>query len=195
MQALVPIKDNLQEYRIKSRYYWTNGGSVSGASVSLSAIVYYAPITSDPDFRDVDTVDYTVQILDGVTPLTPFAVPAFSTYTADDSTDILTVGADIPTGTPIYLKATALAPAPLRANRCYYAINIDTTTIKVAETYADAIATTAIDLTDAGTGTNTFAAIEPAAGEYFIDSVTGAFVFNTAEVSKTLSLTYNYTMF
>jgi hypothetical protein len=46
-------------------------------------------------------------------------------------------------------------PAPLVANTVYYGIYVGSGTYKLATTFANAIAGTAIDLTDAGTGTHT----------------------------------------
>lgn len=67
------------------------------------------------------------------------------------STNIITVADDISTGTKIqFLNSDP--PAPLSANTFYYAINVSSTTIKLALTSALATAETAISLTDVGTG-------------------------------------------
>ena len=74
------------------------------------------------------------------------------------STDVITVGKNIKTGTPIvFTNAGGGAPAGITAGTVYYAINASATTIKVATTLANAQAGTAIDITTAGTGTHTCA--------------------------------------
>lgn len=55
------------------------------------------------------------------------------------------------TGTPcVYYSANSTAIAPLRDGVCYFIIKLTDTTVKIAESYADAIAGTAIDLTATG---------------------------------------------
>lgn len=83
--------------------------------------------------------------------------PAVDVFTADSTTDLLTVAstANYQTGVPISFSTTGTLPAPLNASDTYFVIRISATTIKVAATYDDAIAGTAIDLTTNGTGTNT----------------------------------------
>jgi len=79
------------------------------------------------------------------------------TFTADAATDLLSVSdtSAMSTGRALRFSSTTTLPAPLVASTTYYAIVIDSTTIKVATTAANASAGTAIDLTDAGTGTHT----------------------------------------
>jgi hypothetical protein len=80
----------------------------------------------------------------------------------DATTDVLTVGANIPTGTPILFKNTGgVLPGGLSLTASYYAINVSATTIKVATTADNAYAgTPAVDLIDAGSGTNTVEAAD-----------------------------------
>lgn len=80
-----------------------------------------------------------------------------STFTADSTTDELTlpVARTIPTGSPIEFTAGGGLPTPLVAGTTYYAIFVDSTHIKVATTYANALAGTAIDITTNGTAPNT----------------------------------------
>lgn len=79
----------------------------------------------------------------------------FATTDVNTSTEVITVGRNIPTGTPIKFSSTTSVPAGLVAGTKYYAINVSATTIKVASTLANAQAGTAIDLTSQGTGTHT----------------------------------------
>jgi len=71
-------------------------------------------------------------------------------------TDEIVVTVDIPTGARIRFKTTvADLPDPLVEDTIYYAIRVDSTTIQVATTKANAHAGTQIDITDQGTGTHT----------------------------------------
>ena len=82
---------------------------------------------------------------------------------ATAATDLLTVGAvqagstcDVvpATGTPLRFTTTTTLPAPLEPGLDYYLIRISDGSFKVADTYALAIAGTAIDIADTGTGTH-----------------------------------------
>lgn len=79
----------------------------------------------------------------------------FATTDVNTTTDVITVAINIPTGTPVSFSTTTTIPAGLVAGTIYYAINQSSTTIKVATTYANAIAGTAVDITSQGTGTHT----------------------------------------
>lgn len=79
----------------------------------------------------------------------------FATTDVDATNDIITVGRNIPTGTPIIFTSTTTAPAGITAGTTYYAINNSATAIKVATSLANAQAGTAVNITDQGTGTHT----------------------------------------
>lgn len=78
-----------------------------------------------------------------------------NTFTANSGTDELTVSTIIPTGTQIDFIAGGGLPAPLVAGTIYFAINVDATHIRVATTYANALANVFINLTTNGTPPNT----------------------------------------
>jgi hypothetical protein len=86
-----------------------------------------------------------------------------ATFTANAATDILTLStsnANFQTGIPVTFTTTGTLPAPLTTTTTYYVIMIGTPTtnpgtIKLATSYANAIAGTAIDITTAGAPTNT----------------------------------------
>lgn len=86
-----------------------------------------------------------------------------ATFTADSTTETLTLStnnANFATGTPFTVSTTGTLPNPLDADTTYYAIRVSSAgttpgTIKVALSYDDAIAGTAINLTTNGTPTNT----------------------------------------
>ena len=110
-----------------------------------------------------------------------------TTFTAAAATEYLTL-ASVPfvntlkTGTEVTLTTTAAdLPAPLAINTVYYVILVTDQIIQLATTSALATAGTAIDITDAGTGTHTItrAVAEEdlledaiAAAEEYIDSQT-----------------------
>ncbi len=80
------------------------------------------------------------------------------TFTAVAATDLITVSstATLPTGTPVLVSNTGGAlPVPLVANTPYYVINVSPTTLKLAREVNEAQSNIPIDLTTAGTGTNT----------------------------------------
>jgi len=84
-----------------------------------------------------------------------------ATFTADDTTDIMTytsttsLPSNLLTGTRVQCTTTTTLPAPLALATDYYLIRIDNDTYKLATSYANAIAGTAIDITTTGTGTHT----------------------------------------
>lgn len=83
------------------------------------------------------------------------------TFTADASTDIITMTStinapsNILTGTRVQLTTTTTLPGGLALATNYYVIRVTDSTFKLATTYANAVAGTAINITDAGTGTHT----------------------------------------
>jgi|GEM_PF-1947687 len=60
---------------------------------------------------------------------------------------------------PLQASSTTTLPAGLAAATDYWPIVVDDDNIKLATSYANAIAGTAIDITDAGTGTHTLASV------------------------------------
>ena len=72
-------------------------------------------------------------------------------------TDIIDVNSPVlymTTGTEIYIESSYFLPAPLSAATTYYLILVDPTHVKLATSYENAIAGTAIDITDAGLAGN-----------------------------------------
>lgn len=90
-----------------------------------------------------------------------------ATFTADASTDVCTYTStasfpsNILTGTRVRLTTTTTLPAGLSLATDYYVIRVSDTTFKLATSYANAIAGTAINITDAGTGTHTVSWLLP----------------------------------
>ncbi len=98
------------------------------------------------------------------------------TFTADATTDILTLSvsnASFATGVPFTVTTSGTLPSPLVVGTTYYAIRIGPSTtnpgtIKVATSYANAIAGTAIDITTNGLPTNSIIA----SGQLQLGSIT-----------------------
>lgn len=89
------------------------------------------------------------------------------TFTADAGTDVITWTSttnrpsNILTGTRVQLTTTTTLPAGLALATNYYVIKVTDSTCKLATTYANAVAGTAINITDAGTGTHTMSRLLP----------------------------------
>lgn len=80
-----------------------------------------------------------------------------SEFTAVAATEVCTATSTILTltGTEVTLSSTTTLPAGLSTSTTYYMIYQSATTFKLATTFANALAGTAIDITDTGTGTHT----------------------------------------
>ena len=121
------------------------------------------------------------------------------TFTADASTDTITFTstANFPsnllTGTRCRLTTTTTLPGGLATATDYYYIRSTDSTGKFATTYANAIAGTAINITDAGTGTHTMTWLLP---RYTNGAGVNAIFFNsnaTALGAATPNLSLGYT--
>lgn len=75
-------------------------------------------------------------------------------FTANPANDRLTTANRFEDGDRVRVRSRGALPAPLDENTVYYVIYVDATTIELATTYANAIAGTQIDITDAGVGTH-----------------------------------------
>ena len=122
-----------------------------------------------------------------------------ATFTADAGTDLMTytsttnLPSNILTGTRVRLTTTTTLPAPLATATDYYLIRVTDGTYKLATSYANAIAGTAINITDAGTGTHTLNWLLP---RYTNGAGVQAIIFNpaaTAMGAATPNLALGYT--
>lgn len=108
------------------------------------------------------------------TPITSIAADATTntlgrsaTFTADAGTDLCTytsttsIPSNILTGTRVRLTTTTTLPAGLALATDYYVIRMSDTTFELASSYANAVAGTQINITDAGTGTHTVSWLLP----------------------------------
>lgn len=121
------------------------------------------------------------------------------TFTADASTDVITwtsttnKPSNILTGTRVRLTTTTTLPAGLALATDYYVIKVTDSTCKLATSYANAVAGTAINITDAGTGTHTMSRLLP---RYTNGAGVQAIFFNpaaTALGAATPNLSIGYT--
>lgn len=120
-------------------------------------------------------------------------------FTADDTTDICTWTTrvnnpgNILTGTRVRLTTTTTLPAGLALATDYYVIKVTDSTFKLATTFANAVAGTAINITDTGTGTHTMNWLLP---RYTNGAGINAMFINpqaTALGAATPNLSLNYT--
>lgn len=121
------------------------------------------------------------------------------TFTADAGTDVCTytstasLPSNILTGTRVRLTTTTTLPAGLALATDYYVIKVTDGTFKLATSYANAVAGTQINITDAGTGTHTVSWLLP---RYTNGAGVQAIFFNpssTALGAATPNLSLGYT--
>lgn len=122
-----------------------------------------------------------------------------ATFTANDATDLCTytstasIPSNLLTGTRVRLTTTTTLPAGLALATDYYLIKMTDSTFELATSYANAVAGTQIDITDAGTGTHTINWVLP---RYTNGAGVNAIFFNpnaTALGAGTPNLSLGYT--
>lgn len=87
---------------------------------------------------------------------------AFSNFTADAGTDIIThTNINLLNYSTVQVSTTTTLPAGLSAATNYFVIKVTDLTCKLATSYANAVAGTAIDITSTGTGTHTINTLLP----------------------------------
>lgn len=96
-------------------------------------------------------------------------------------------------GLKIQATTTTTLPAGLALSTDYYVIVVDTLTIQLATSYANALAGTQIDITDAGTGTHTITYVALAAAsytpQYSLDAIT--WIDKSSPASITVSTNFS----
>lgn len=108
-------------------------------------------------------------------------------------TSTANIPSNILTGTRVRLTTTTTLPAGLALATDYYVIKVTDSTFKLATSYANAVAGTAIDITSAGTGTHTMSRLLP---RYTNGAGVQAIFFNpaaTALGAATPNLSLGYT--
>lgn len=167
-----------------------SGSAVSAAATAQPTVVTLIDVVG---FYRVTTVTTTTA------QATTNTLGMSDTFTADAGTDICTytstasIPSNILTGTRVRLTTTTTLPAGLSLATDYYVIRLSNTTFSLATTYANAVAGTAINITDAGTGTHTISWLLP---RYTNGAGLNAIFFNpaaTAMGAATPNLALGYT--
>ena len=142
--------------------------------------------------------------------LTP-PTQAGQTFTADAGTDLITVSTAFTytqgnstytgTGRAVTLTTTGTLPAGLATSTTYFLIYVSNTTYQLASSFANSQSATAINITDAGTGTHTITpvnmgavrsfAINPATGTIYAADSNGRVWFTYAGTNHYYLLTGN----
>lgn len=143
-----------------------HGGNVSPDYKSIvNASAFTAAATTAPCILMlVDLLGfYRVTSTTTTTPQsTTNTLVAFSNFTADASTDVCThTNINLMNLSTVQVSTTTTLPAGLSAATNYFVIKVSDTTCKLATSYANAVAGTAINITDAGTGTHTINTLLP----------------------------------
>lgn len=143
-----------------------HGGNVSPDYKFLAnASAYSASATTMPSVAMlVDLVGFyrVTSVTTTTAQATTNTLSAFSTFTADAGTDVLThSNINLMPYTRVQVSTTTTLPAGLSAATNYYVIKVSDLTCKLATSYTNAVAGTAIDITSAGTGTHTINTLLP----------------------------------
>ena len=170
--------------------YLLSGSAVSAAATAQPSVVTLIDVVG---FYRVTAVTTTTE------QATTNTLGQTDTFTADAGTDICTwtstanIPSNVLTGTKVRLTTTTTLPAGLALATDYYVIKLSDTTFSLATSYANAVAGTDIDITDAGTGTHTVNWLLP---RYTNGAGLNAIFFNpaaTAMGAGTPNLSLNYT--
>ena len=101
---------------------------------------------------------------------------SFSTFTAATNDVCTHTNINLFPYTRVRLTTSNTLPAGLATGTDYYVIKLTDTTCKLASSYANAVAGTAVDITDTGTGTHTINTLLP---RYTSGAGVQAFMWNT----------------
>lgn len=170
--------------------YLLSGSAVSAAATVVPNVVVLVDVIGFYRLTSVTTT--TAQA-------TTNTLGQSDTFTADAGTDTCTwtstanFPSNILVGTRVRLTTTTTLPGGLATATDYYVIKASDTTFQLATSYANAVAGTAINITDAGTGTHTATWLLP---RYTNGAGVGAIFFNsnaTALGAATPNLSLGYT--
>jgi hypothetical protein len=197
--AFQPVKDTtassgsiLHGGNVQPTYnkYLLNGSAFTGASTTAPGTLVLVDVVG---FYRVTAVTTTTA------QATTNTLGQSDTFTADASTDICTwtstanIPSNLLTGTRVRLTTTTTLPGGLATATDYYFIRMSSTTFELASSYANAIAGTQVNITDAGTGTHTVTWLLP---RYTNGAGVQAMFFNpsaTALGAGTPNLSLGYT--
>lgn len=129
-------------------------GAVTKHLTALSALVV-AAAGAPWQIKVVDLEGYYRLSTTNVTGTGSRVLVNTNTFTANAGTDLLTYANDWAPYTKVRFTTTTTLPAGLSLATDYWLVRQSATTALVASSYANAVAGTTIDITDAGTGTHT----------------------------------------
>jgi hypothetical protein len=129
-------------------------GSVGSGRITDGAVLEQESGT--PEIRNLALKDFgTILAANPIDATNTFRLQLNQSFTANAGTDVITVDTmSWNTGTLVHTSTSDTLPAGLAVDTDYYVIYVTATTIKLATSMANAIAGTAIDITDTGTGTH-----------------------------------------
>lgn len=162
-----------------------NASAYSAAATTMPAVMMLVDVLGFYRVTSVTTI--TAQSMTNT-------LTTFSTFTADASTDICThSNINLMPYTRVQVSSTVTLPGGLSAATNYYVIKVSDLTFKLATSYANAVAGTAINITDAGTGTHSVLTLLP---RYTNGAGVQAYMWNTnatALGAATPNLSIGYT--
>ncbi len=196
-QAVKDTTTNAASIQHGGNVQGTYGGKqlLSGSAVSAAATAQPTVVTL------IDVVGFyrVTSVTTTTAQATTNTLGQSDTFTADAGTDVCTwtsttnIPSNILTGTRVRLTTTTTLPGGLATATDYYVIKVSDTTFSLATSYANAVAGTAINITDAGTGTHTVTWLLP---RYTNGAGLNAMFFNpaaTALGAATPNLSLGYT--
>lgn len=148
--------------------YIMNASAFSAAATTMPSILMLVDLLGF--YRVTSVTTTTPQALTNT-------LSQFSTFTADAGTDICThSNINLFPYTRVQLTTSGTLPAGLSTATDYYVIKLTDTTCSFATSYANAVAGTAINITDAGTGTHNITTLLP---RYTSGAGVKSFIWNT----------------
>lgn len=133
--------------------YITQANAFSAAATTMPAVMVLVDLVGF--YRVTSVTTTSAQSLTNT-------LSAFSTFTADAGTDVCThTNINLLPFTRVRLTTSGTLPGGLATATDYFVIRVSDTTCQLASSYANAVAGTAINITDAGTGTHTINTLLP----------------------------------
>lgn len=160
-EAVVIVSTNLAaaalpaEWGDVSGWDGDGGPAMSEVQVSVSAFGDVSLTNLEP-FARTENGSCSFGLLASAVELSATSDVAASATDVDDTTDEFTLTAHtFYTGQLCRIATSNALPTGLEADTDYWIIVVDDNTVQLAASYEDALAETAIDITDAGTGNQT----------------------------------------
>jgi hypothetical protein len=148
--------------------YIANASSFSAAATTMPSVLMLVDLLGFYRVTSVTTI--TSQALTNT-------LTQFSTFTADAGTDLCThTNINLFPYTRVQLTTSGTLPGGLAAATDYFVIKVTDLTCRFATSYANAVAGTFVNITDAGTGTHNITTLLP---RYTSGAGVQAFMWNT----------------